>query len=347
MSPVAEALETARRAKGLTQEALASAADVTQVSISRYERESRVPEDDVLDRLASALGVTPVFLRAAGKPRGAWAIDAHLRRRATAKPGIWRRLEAQLNMLRQHARYLYEEIDVLSEQSVPTFDHVSTEPEAAARMTRMQWRMPVGPVEQLMDWLEAAGCLVVERDFRTERVGGLSQWVDGYPILYLNATVPTDRKRFTAAHELGHLSLHTTDISEDVEGEANRFAAEFLMPASMIRSELRNVTLGQLFDLKRVWGVSVQALIERAVDLRLLTPQRRITWYKQLSARGWRKQEPGSDELRPEHPKIAQRIGMTLTKRGFSSADIASLAGYATDATDNPFIPRPRRLTAI
>ena len=267
MSSVAEALATARRAKGLTQEALASAADVTQVSISRYERESRVPEDDVLDRLASALGVTPVFLRAAGKPRGAWAIDVHLRRRATAKPGIWRRLEAQLNMLRQHARYLYEEINVLSEQSVPTFDPVFTEPEAAARMTRMQWRMPVGPVEQLMDWLEAAGCLVVERDFGTERVDGLSQWVDDHPILYLNATAPTDRKRLTAAHELGHLSLHTTDISEDMEDEANRFAAEFLMPADMIRSELRNVTLGRLFDLKRVWGVSVQSPHRAGVSL--------------------------------------------------------------------------------
>jgi Zn-dependent peptidase ImmA (M78 family)/transcriptional regulator with XRE-family HTH domain len=348
VSTLAQALETARRAKGLSQEQLAAIADVTQEAVSRYEREQRVPQPDVLARLASSLGVTPSFLESVGKVKGAWAIDAHMRRRVSAKATVWRQLEARLNMLRHHARYLYEEIDVRADQTVPMYDPFFTEPEDAARMTRMQWRMPVGSVRDLIQWVEAAGCLVIEEDFGTERVDGLSQWVDDHPILLLNKEVPIDRKRLTIAHELAHLCLHTQDISEDVETEANRFAAEFLMPAAVIRPQLRNLSLGKLLELKRLWGVSIQALIEHAAHLKTLPPARRIALYKQLSAKGWRKQEPGSAELSPERPQLASQIGMALSRRGLSTQDIATLTGFKEVSSDNPFLPpSPRKFYAL
>ena len=117
-------------------------------------------------------------------------------------------------------------------------------------MVRMQWRMPIGPVRGLVRWLEAAGCLVIEEDFGTTHVDGLSQWIDDHPIVLLNSAAPTDRKRLTVAHELGHLTLHSRDISDDVEGDANAFAAEFLMPSETIRPQLRKLTTGRLHDLK-------------------------------------------------------------------------------------------------
>jgi Zn-dependent peptidase ImmA (M78 family)/transcriptional regulator with XRE-family HTH domain len=348
VSTLAQALATARRAKGLSQEQLAAAAGVTQEAVSRYESERRVPYPDVLAKLADALGVTPAFLEGVGKVQGAWAIDAHMRRRASARASVWRRLEARLNMLRHHARYLYEEIDVRTDHVVPTFDPFYTEPEDAARMTRMQWRMPVGPIRSLTEWVEGAGCLVIEEDFGTERVDGLSQWVDDHPVLLLNLVSPVDRKRLTITHELAHLCLHTQDISEDVESEANRFAAEFLMPAEVIRPQLRNLSLGKLLDLKRVWGVSIQALIERAAQLKVLSLERRTAFYKQLSARGWRKQEPGSAELPPETPQLARTIGLALRERGLSPDDIATLTGFSAASSENPFIPpSPHRLYAV
>lgn len=347
MSSLARALETARRAKGLNQEQLAAAAGVTQEAVSRYETERRTPQPDVLARLAAVLGVTPAFLESVGSIKGAWAIDVHMRRRATAQPTVWRRLEARLNMLRNHARCLYEEIDVRTEQVVPTFDPEFTEPEDAARMVRMQWRMPIGPARFLMEWVEAAGCLVIEESFGTERVDGMSQWVDDHPILLINQDVPTDRKRLTIAHELGHLCLHTRDIGDDVEREANRFAAEFLMPAEVIRPQLRNLTLGKLLDLKRTWGVSMQALIERAYQLKMLSAEKRTGLYKQLSARGWRKAEPGSSELACETPQLAGRIGAALMARGFTSAEIAAMTGFSEPTPDNPFIPAERRFHVV
>jgi Zn-dependent peptidase ImmA (M78 family)/DNA-binding XRE family transcriptional regulator len=347
VSNLAEALTTARRAKGMSQEQLATAVGTTQEAVSRYETERRTPSPEVLNALADALGVTPQFLGDIGKVRGAWAVDAHMRRRATAAASVWRRLEARLNMLRNHSRYLYEEVDIRAEQSIPTFDHLFTEADDAARMTRMQWRMPIGPVRSLVGWLEAAGCLVIEEDFGTARVDGLSQWVDDHPIMLVNSSSPTDRKRLTLAHELGHLCLHTQDIGEDAEGEANRFAAEFLMPAEVIRPQLRNVTLGKLFDLKRIWGVSAQALIERAYQLGTMAPERRTAYYKQLSARGWRKQEPGSDELPPESPQLTVQIGKALTGQGLTESEIAFLTGHSVRATDNPFMPTAHHLHAV
>ncbi|EUA32506.1 hypothetical protein I552_9755 [Mycobacterium xenopi 3993] len=110
-----------------------------------------------------------------------------------------------------------------------------------------------GPVVNLTRWMEAAGCLVFEEDFGTQRIDGLSQWVDDHPIILINANAAPDRKRLTKAHELGHLVLHSNGPTDQMEDEANRFAAEFLMPADEIRHELRRLDLGKLRDLKREW----------------------------------------------------------------------------------------------
>lgn len=340
MSVLGEVITTARRARGYTQEDLARLSGVTQAALSRYESDLREPDGEVLVALANALGVTPAFLAHAGRTRGGMAIDAHMRRRATAKPTVWRRLESELNMTRMHASLLFEEVSLRAEQQIPAIDTIDTTPADAARMVRMQWRLPSGPVRQLVRWLESAGCLVIERDLGTTRVDGLSQWVADHPVMLLNRQVPIDRKRLTMAHELGHLVLHAEHVSDDVEREANEFAAEFLMPEAVIRSSLRNLKIGRLHDLKREWGVSMQALIERAHRLGTIRPSERTNLYKGFSARGWRINEPGSDELPPESPGMAAMIGRTLSERGLSAAEIASLAGFA-DSDRNDLFPVP------
>ena len=334
-----DAIHLARRAQGLTQPEVAKAADITQAALSRYENDQRTPEPDVLARLASALEVTPRLLENGGRLRGAMAVDAHMRRRQTAKPTIWRQLEAQLNMYRLHTRQLFEEVGLQVDQMLPRFDPVGTPAAEAARLLRMQWRMPVGPVRDLAGWMEAAGCILIEDDFDTARVDGLSQWVDDHPMVMLNRLSPTDRKRLTMSHELGHLCLHAVDVTEDVEAEADVFAAEFLMPAETIRPQLRNLTIGKLYDLKREWGVSMHALLERAHNLRVISPAKRISFDKKFSAMGWRTREPISDELPPETATLPRRIGETLIEKGLTPEEIAHLAGYSSADVAHPFRP--------
>lgn len=347
MNDLGGVLTTARRASGLTQGDLAEKAGVTQAALSRYENSLREPDDATLEALASALGVTTRFIRHAGRVRGAMAVDAHMRRRATAPATIWKRLEARLNMFRMHASLLSEEVQIRAEHRIPIFDPIDTTPDAAARMVRMQWGMPIGPVRQLIRWLESAGCLVVEESFGTTRVDGMSQWVDGHPLIYINGDMPTDRKRLTLAHELGHLVLHSNEIVEDVEDQANAFAAELLMPLEVIKPQIRNLRAAQLPDLKRQWGVSMAALVERAYRAGLMTADARTRMYKLFSTKGWRTNEPISDELPLEHPTLVGVISDALAERGLAGDEIAGIAGFASARDNHLFRANPRGLRAL
>ena len=166
--------------------------------------------------------------------------------------------------------------------------------------------MPIGPVLYLVRRLEAAGCVVIEEDFETTRVNGLSQWIGDHPVILINSRPPTDRRRLIFAHELDHLSLHSSIATADMEEEANAFAAEFLMSEHVIRPELRNLSLGKLIDLKHERGVSMQAIFERAYRLGLVTSHDGADFYRSLNSRGWKKREPASDELPIERTELAQ-----------------------------------------
>jgi Zn-dependent peptidase ImmA (M78 family) len=187
----------------------------------------------------------------------------------------------------------------------------------------------------------------LEEDFGTARIDGMSQWIDDHPVMLINSAAPTDRKRLTLAHELGHLLLHNGFATEDPEREANEFASEFLMPGHVIRPDLRPATLGRLRDLKRVWGVSMQALYERAYNLKLVTTAERVSFYKSMNARGWKTSEPDSELLEPETPQLVAVIGDALRSKGLSDSEIADLAGFTEDSVENPFMRPVRRLRAM
>jgi Zn-dependent peptidase ImmA (M78 family)/DNA-binding XRE family transcriptional regulator len=347
MTGLGDVIITARLARGLTQAELAAMIDVTQPALHRYEHGLREPEPEILERLAGVLGVTEDFLLHAGKIRGAMAVDAHMRRHATEKATTWRRLEAQLNEYRMHASKLFEQVSLRADQLIPTFDPEGTAPTEAARLLRMQWRMPVGPVRDLTGWLEAAGCIVLAEPFGTPRIDGLSQWIDDHPVILLNDQAPTDRQRWTLAHEAGHLCMHASYIGDHPEADADGFAAEFLMPAEVIRPQLRNLTMGRLTDLKRQWGVSMQALVERAHQMGVVTAGQRMSMYKQFSRMGWRTREPYSEDLAVERPHLAEVITQALTDKGFSPHDIAVMAGFADAEHNSMFKPGGRALRAV
>ena len=81
--------------------------------------------------------------------------------------------------------------------------------------------------------------------FKDSKYGGAS----GYAIL-VNVDDPFNRKRFTIAHEIAHFLLHVGELqggsitddalyrsglSSSEEGEANRLAAEILMPLHLLQ----------------------------------------------------------------------------------------------------------------
>ena len=129
----------------------------------------------------------------------------------------------------------------------------------------------------------------------------------GVPVVgYFPGEAP-DRDRFTVAHELGHVILHSHRTATNPEREANRFAGAILLPEDSARGELHTqITLNQLARIKAKYGISIQALIMRAAGLGVIDQKRQRSLFVQLSARGWRQNEPV--EVGAEYPLLLRRL---------------------------------------
>ena len=143
------------------------------------------------------------------------------------------------------------------------------------------------------------------------------------PIFYLNSKAPMDRARFSLAHELGHIVMHHS-ASDTMESEADRFAAEFLMPSKQIRHHLENVDIRKAARLKPYWRVSMAALIRRARDLGQIGQDEYGKLFRRLGHLGYRKTEP--NPISAEHPQLVRKIFEVFqTSNEFDSADLAKL----------------------
>ena len=101
----------------------------------------------------------------------------------------------------------------------------------------------------------------------------------GYAI-FVNKEDPPPRQRFTIAHEIAHFILHQEAIGDGIvddalyrsglsnkqEIEANKFAAEILMPWHLINKAM-NENINSIKDLATIFQVS-----ESAMSIRLGIP---------------------------------------------------------------------------
>ena len=123
--------------------------------------------------------------------------------------------------------------------------------------------------------------LKVVRSPMAPKISGLIQPSDdarsGFEIRVNKYEVP-ERQRFTVAHEIGHYLLHRNDIGSGVvdsimyrssltskkETEANRAAADIVMPSEAVRRELTKLgglqIPGVVEEMAAIFRVSVPAM---------------------------------------------------------------------------------------
>lgn len=127
--------------------------------------------------------------------------------------------------------------------------------------------------------------------------------------------------RFTLAHEIGHIVMHTLH-SEDQEREADEFAAEFLMPEKEIKPDLRSLTIAKLSPLKQYWKVSMAALIRRARDLDQINDRQYRRFFTKLNHLNYRTNEP--NPIPQEEPRLIKEIiEMHQTTHSYSAAELS------------------------
>jgi len=186
----------------------------------------------------------------------------------------------------------------ISNNLIKNYDDI----ERAALEIRAQWKLGDGPVPHLIELLEDKGFKVFEvADF--EHFDGLSGFVAGMaiPVVAIFKGDDLARKRFTVAHELAHLLLDFSGVEEkSTEKLCHAFAGALLLPANVMREELgaqRNkITEWELKKLKGIFGISMQAIMARALRLGIISENMYRSFCIRANKRGWRKDEPGKYE---------------------------------------------------
>lgn len=112
--------------------------------------------------------------------------------------------------------------------------------ERAALEIRKKWKLGNGPVPHLIELLEDNGFKIFEVD-ADEKFDGLSGFVEDIkiPVIAVLKNKDLVRKRFTIAHELGHLLLDFSE-TEDKSSEklCHTFAGALLLPKDVMQEEL-------------------------------------------------------------------------------------------------------------
>lgn len=341
-----EMIALARESRGMNQTALAEAINVRQASLSKFETGMLPVGYDHIRALANVLHYPEEFFYQTDPVRWTGSGCMYHRKRQALSATDYRQLLARVNILRMNIWRLLQGIEIDTENQFFRMDVAENgSPAHIAAMVRNTWNLPPGPVENLTTAIEAAGGIVIKCSFGTSRLDAFSQWPPGMaPMFFVNEAVSPDRYRWTLAHEIGHIIMHLVP-TENLEREADEFAAEFLMPRREIYGHFgRPFSLGRAAELKAYWRVSMAALIRRAHDLGRVSDSYYRGLMTQLSRAGWRTVEPVA--LADEHPTTLENvINVHLNVHGYTVDHLSKIAVLREDEFAERFMPRVERPT--
>ena len=340
-------LKLARSAAGLSLRGLEERIGnrVTAQAIGKYERDESVPSSGVLIALADALSVPVDYL--VGDQEMALESLEFRKKSLTSKR---EKMQVEAKILHLLERYLMVEEflslpsldwDKPREAPYPVVNDPS-EADHAAYSLRRHWGLGLDPIPNLVELLEERGIKVLS--CALDNIDGLMARVrragkSTVPVLVVNDSHWGERQRLTMAHELGHMVLEVGAAVRpphggrkvDNEQAAFRFAGAFLMPAEMLWASMgkhrTSIGWSELFALKELFGVSVQALTYRCKDLGIFGPTLFRRLFHEFSRLGWRKppyKEPYA--IQGEVPRRFERLCFrALAEGAVSEAKAAEL----------------------
>ncbi len=177
---------------------------------------------------------------------------------------------------------------------------IQDSPERVAEAMRQALALSVGDRQRLPTWTDAlrqlvakaedAGVLVMassilgsnsHRKLDVEEFRGFALADDLAPLVFINAADSKAAQMFTLAHELAHLWLGESGVSDPVAGQlpaqrverwCNAVAAEFLVPLAVLRREHQaDVPIAEEIQrLARIFKVSTLVALRRLFDARFI-----------------------------------------------------------------------------
>lgn len=326
---IGKRLKSARAASGLSLRALSDAMGnaVSAQAIGKYERNEDMPGSTVLISLAGALAVSVDFLLSDDELE---LEGVEFRKSASASAKEEATIEAKT--LGRVEKYLAIEglLNLPSQewdqpQGAPYWVADPRDAEDAARNLREAWLLGKDPIPKLSELLEEHGIKVFSLEI--DLIDGLAAKVNRKDrrsgrVIMIKKNTWSERKRFTLAHELGHIVLKP-GADCDAERAANRFAGAFLIPAEVLRQEIgtkrRDISIGELIGLKDRFGVSIQALTYRCKDLEIISGATFGRLFAIYKKRGWRDapyEEPNTLKPEEEEPMRFRRLCFRALSEG-------------------------------
>ncbi len=292
-------LTFARELRGLSQTDLSGAIKgLSQSNLSKFEKGLSVLSEELQNKIIEFLNFPVGFFN---KKINSTIENGNYRKKAAVS-------KSDVNTFENKCRVLGYIIDEMSESiEWPEFTFVPLSvdegylPDYVAAYNRKVLKLKKDqPVKDICALLEQNGVIIYEMSTH-DKFDGVSFFTDkGYPVIIVNKSFPNDRKRFTIAHELGHILLHNDSNfpvssfrdEKTKEKEANEFASEFLMPKNDIQNALRGITLGEVAKLKSYWLTSMASILRRAKDLKCISDDRYRYFMIEMSRNGFNRKEP-------------------------------------------------------
>lgn len=334
-------LRQARELSGLKRHELAALADISPAAIGQFESAVTRPRSSTVAVLSEVLDVLPSFFVAGRSMPELPPGGAHFRSLRRTRAVERQRALAYVQLVCEAAEQLTRFVELPPVSLGLCSDlPVHESPRAMAALLRQCWSLDDGPVPHLVRQMEARGVLVAWPRFDgSGDVDAFSTVARGRPVVVLTGDRDdVFRFRFAAAHELGHLLLHRNPAPGDRrhEDEADEFATHLLMPSEQLAQQLPTaLDLRRLMRLCDFWGVSVEALLMRSMELDVLPPQtvrRGFRMLTRLRATGALVPAPIL-QFAGEVPSLFQRVLSVAEEAGFDFDVLASSMGLPTKRT--------------
>lgn len=345
----------ARKARGLTQEALGDLIEKSKSFVCKLEIGSSQPSAETMIKISEVLNL----------PIGWFSLKTlqnednvyQFRSSATATKTLKEIAKIRLNWLKEISFSLEEWIDYPEVNLIasPTRQEALTlnddQIEKIANDLRLFWKLGDRPIKNLIATIESNGIIVAKEHIGNVGMDGVSTWIDRPFIWVAEDKGNFFRSRFDIAHELGHIILHknltvddclitderhTVDRYKEIERQAHLFASHFLAPRRALSLSFRSITLDNLLLEKKLWGMSVAALIMQYHNLGIISDDYKIRLFKNYSYRKWRKNEPFDNTTPSEQPKLMKNtIELLLNEGGFDKEDIIERTFYSDVELEN------------
>lgn len=298
----AKRITLARNIRGIAQgELFATLALPNQAALSNIETGKISFDEELAIKLSKALNFPVSFFK---KEKSFTRLSKfYYRKRNAFTASELVPLEAKIEAIKYGYSELLKlvEINIQKLPEMPVTD--KNRPEEIGRLFRLFLGLNNDPIEDFVSIVERLGIAVLFINVKSDKFSGLTIQTDNNaPLIVINKNMPNDHKKFTIAHELGHLIMHIP-FAEDpdfissledldvVEKQADSFAGAFLIPREQAKYTFRDITYSKLDDLKIYWKVSKQAILYRAKEVGVINDVRFKNLFIELSRRGERKNE--------------------------------------------------------